>query len=137
MADTRLFNELSKEEKEVLVEDLKALKLTCCPANMTVDELEKLISDARNTETASNEDETQDNTNIAKSENVEPVNSVVANMTTEETKVGEQTTEPNVEKNAQQKTKYKKVERGAFNGICMSCREKVFGNVCSGCGRKY
>lgn len=135
MADTRLFTDLSKEEKEVLFEELKSLKLSCSPANMTVDEIEKLIASAKNTEPTA----------------IESDNSIVKNVQTDETETAvsiipssnevsktDETESVQPQENKSQQKPKKKADKGAvFNGICIACGEKVFNNECSGCGRKY
>lgn len=150
MADTRLFTELSKEEKEVLFEELKSLKLSCSPASMTVEEIEKLIASAKDAKTMATEaanvstagtDETSSESDRAVVEGVqtdEPeaaassIPSVNAVSKSEEA----ESVQPQ-ENKSQQKTK-KKADKGAvFNGICIVCGEKVFNNECSSCGRKY
>jgi len=126
MTDVRLFTDLSREEKEILFEELKSLKLSCSPASMTVDEIEKLIADARATaqiETVENSEQTSTQT-LQDNDAVNTTDISEAKPVQTENKV------------SPQKQK-KKTEKDSFNGICISCGEKVFDKVCSGCGRKY
>ncbi len=139
MADTRLFTELSKEEKEVLFEELKSLKLSCSPASMTVEEIEKLIASAKNAATTTTE-ATNASTPEAEelpSESVHTEETVVAASTILPSDADSKSVQPQ-ENKSQQKTK-KKSDKGSavYNGICIACGEKVFNNECSGCGRKY
>lgn len=139
MADTRLFTELSKEEKEVLFEELKSLKLSCSPASMTVEEIEKLIASAKNAATTATE-ATNASTPEAEeppSESVQTEETVVAASTVLPSDVDSKSVQPQ-ENKSQQKIK-KKSDKGSavYNGICIACGEKVFNNECSGCGRKY
>ena len=139
MADTRLFTELSKEEKEVLFEELKSLKLSCSPASMTVEEIEKLIASAKNAATTTTE-ATNASTPEAEelpSESVQTEETVVAASTILPSDADSKSVQPQEHK-SQQKTK-KKSDKGSavYNGICIACGEKVFNNECSGCGRKY
>lgn len=145
MPDIRLFTELSKDEKEVLLEELKILKLSCSPANMTVEEIEKLIASAKNAETTSTETanvftpETEEQPSESDNsiiESIQPEETVVAASTVLPSDADSKSVQPQ-ENKSQQKTK-KKTDKGAvYNGICIACREKVFNNECSGCGRKY
>lgn len=135
MADTRLFTELSKEEKEVLFEELKSLKLSCSPANMTVDEIEKLIASVKKSEPVATE---VDNSVAESVQTDEPKAAASSIPSVNEVSKSEEAESVQPQENKSQQKPKKKADKGAvFNGICIACGEKVFNNECSGCGRKY
>lgn len=145
MTDTRLFTELSKDEKDVLLDELKTLKLSCSPAGMTVDEIEKLIAATKNNLTSGDTKETNSNvglmnkdiastTQTTKISDIVPLQDEVKTENFENDEL--QAVIPEDETKTRAKSK-KKTGLGNFDGICITCGAKVFDKKCSGCGRVF
>lgn len=137
MTDERMFTEISQDEQQMFIDEIKRLKLTCEPKKMKVSELYALIDNAE--KTSAQKSENVDNTateidNSTQEQNSEDDTSVTddaKNSDDVQAKIPE--TENKPETPPEQPVKKSKKDQG----LCISCYSKVYDGVCSGCGRRY
>ena len=138
MADERMFVDIPHDEQQLIMEEIKTLKLTCEPKKMTAGALYELIGNASDKNNSENideqtgsDDESAEDAAITEPkdiENSEGVNSEIENVPENNSDIENDT------ENMPAKTldKVKKCD-----GLCISCYSKVYDGVCSGCGRQY
>lgn len=137
MTDERMFTELSQDEQQMIIDEVKRLKLTCEPKKMKSSELYALIDNAEkgiveNTEnTGGTVTEIYNSTQEQNSEDDTSVTDDAKNSDDVLAKIPE--TENKPETPPEQPVKKSKKDQG----LCISCYSKVYGGVCSGCGRRY
>ena len=138
MTDDRMFTELPQDEQQMLIGEVKRLKLTCEPKKMKASELYALIKNA-------------EKNSVESSEKVEDADKEINNSTQEQKPAGETQPETNNAENAEAvHTEVHEPENKPENkprqtvkkskkdeGLCISCYSKVYDGVCSGCGRLY
>ena len=138
MADERMFVDIPHDEQQLIMEEIKTLKLTCEPKKMTVGALYELIENASDKNNSENideqtgsDDEPAEETAITEPkdiENPEGVNSEIENAPENNSDIENDT--ENMPANTLDKVK-------KCDGLCISCYSKVYDGVCSGCGRQY
>lgn len=138
MADERMFVDIPLDEQQLIMDEIKALKLTCEPKKMTAGALYELIENASGKNNSENIDEqTVSNVEPAEEvaatepkdiENSEGVNSEIENAPENNSDIENDT--ENMPADALPKDK-------KCDGLCISCYSKVYDGVCSGCGRQY
>ena len=137
MTDERMFTELSQDEQQMIIDEVKRLKLTCEPTKMKSTELYALIDNAEkgiveNTEnTGGTVTEIYNSTQEQNSEDDTSVTDDAKNSDDVLAKIPE--TENKPETPPEQPVKKSKKDQG----LCISCYSKVYDGVCSGCGRRY
>lgn len=140
MTDERMFTELSQDEQQMIIDEVKRLKLTCEPKKMKSSELYALIDNAEkeiveNTENTENTGgtvtEIDNSTQEQNSEDDTSVTDDAKNSDDVLAKIPE--TENKPETPPEQPVKKSKKAQG----LCISCYSKVYDGVCSGCGRRY
>ena len=138
MADERMFVDIPLDEQQLIMDEIKALKLTCEPKKMTAGALYELIENASGKNNSENideqtgtDDEPAEETAITETkdiENPEGVNSEIENVPENNSDIENDT--ENMPANTLDKVK-------KCDGLCISCYSKVYDGVCSGCGRQY
>ena len=138
MADERMFVDIPLDEQQLIMDEIKALKLTCEPKKMTAGALYELIENVSGKNNSENIDEqTVSNVEPAEEititepkdiENSEGVNSEIENAPENNSDIENDT--ENMPADALSKDK-------KCDGLCISCYSKVYDGVCSGCGRLY
>lgn len=137
MTDERMFTELSQDEQQMIIDEVKRLKLTCEPKKMKVSELYTLIDNAEKKsveKTENTEDTAPEIDNSTQEQNSEDDTSVTDDAKNSDdvlAKIPE--TENKPETPPEQPVKKSKKDQG----LCISCYSKVYDGVCSGCGRRY
>lgn len=137
MTDERMFTEISQDEQQMFIDEIKRLKLTCEPKKMKVSELYALIDNAEKTSAKKSENvdntatEIDNSTQEQNSEDDTSVTDYAKNSDDVLAKIPE--TENKPETHPEQPVKKSKKDQG----LCISCYSKVYDGVCSGCGRRY
>ena len=137
MTDERMFTELSQDEQQMFIDEIKRLKLTCEPKKMKVSELYTLIDNAEKTSEEKPENvndevaEIDNSTQEQKPESDTSVTDDAKNSDDVQVKISE--TEIKPETPSKQPVKKSKKDQG----LCISCYSKVYDSVCCGCGRRY
>ena len=138
MTDDKIFTELPQDEQQMLIGEVKRLKLTCEPKKMKASELYALIENAEKNSTESSkkaEDAAKEINNSTQeqkpSDETQPETNNAENAEAAQTEVHKQETKP--ENTPRQPVKKSKKDEG----LCISCYSKVYDGVCSGCGRLY
>lgn len=137
MTDERMFTELSQDEQQMIIDEVKRLKLTCEPKKMKSSELYALIDNAEkeiveNTEnTGGTVTEIDNSTQEQNSEDDTSVTDDAKNSDDVLAKIPETKNKPQT--HPEQPVKKSKKDQG----LCISCYSKVYDSVCSGCGRRY
>lgn len=137
MTDERMFTELSQDEQQMIIDEVKRLKLTCEPKKMKSSELYALIDNA-------------EKKSVEKTENTEDIAPVFDNSTQEQNSeddtsvtddaknsddVQAKIPETEIKPETPPKQPVKKSKKA--QGLCISCYSKVYDGVCCGCGRRY
>lgn len=137
MTDERMFTELSHDEQQMFIDEIKRLKLTCEPKKMKVSELYALIDNAEKTfaQKSENFDNTATEIDNATQEQKPEGDTSVTNdaKNSDDVQVKIPKTEIKPETPSKQPVKKSKKDQG----LCISCYSKVYDGVCSGCGRRY
>lgn len=138
MTDDRMFTELPQDEQQMLIDEVKRLKITCEPKKLKVSELYALIDNAEKTSEEKHENadnavaEIDNSTQDQKLENEsEPVTNDAENADDVQAAVPETEIKPATP--PKQPVKKSKKDQG----LCISCYSKVYDGVCCGCGRRY
>ena len=137
MTDERMFTELSQDEQQMIIDEVKRLKLTCEPKKMKSSELYALIDNdekeiVENTEnTGGTVTEIDNSTQEQKSEDDTSVTDDAKNSDDVLAKIPKTENKPEIP--PEQPVKKSKKDQG----LCISCYSKVYDSVCSGCGRRY
>ncbi len=158
MTDEKMFMDLPQDEQQMLIDEIKKLKLTCEPKKMKASDIYALIDNAtQKVDTTQENNKEQSIKSIEEQQNPDNVNQVLS-----ETNDKEQSTVENLENNEKTAVHPKKNEQEQitpedkneeikkeesskqmskkiqkYNGLCISCYSKVYDGVCCGCGRRY
>ena len=158
MTDEKMFMDLPQDEQQMLIDEIKKLKLTCEPKKMKASEIYALIDNAAqkvDTTQENNQDQSiisieeqqnSDNVNQVPSEtndNEQPTvenleNNEITAMNSEKNKqeqIAPEDKDAEIKKGESSKQMTKKLQK--YNGLCISCYSKVYDGVCCGCGRHY
>lgn len=158
MTDEKMFMDLPQDEQQMLIDEIKKLKLTCEPKKMKASEIYALIDNAAqkvDTTQENNQDQSiisieeqqnSDNVNQVPSEtndNEQPTvenleNNEITAMNSEKNKqeqIAPEDKDAEIKKGESSKQMTKKLQK--YNGLCISCYSKVYDGICCGCGRHY
>lgn len=158
MTDEKMFMDLPQDEQQMLIEEIKKLKLTCEPKKMKASEIYALIDNAaQKVDIIQENNQEQSIISVEEQQNPDNVNQVLSETNDNEQPTVEnlennEKTVVNPEKNKQEQIvpedkneEIKKEESSKqipkkmqkYDGLCISCYSKVYDGVCCGCGRRY